>query len=375
MRLLIIGLGTAGSRIADAIIQPSDRSLKSNTIHAITVDNDPDVLTALRNINDEGKFYFPRDDVNSPELLTTNFTIDELSEKIKTFDNGQYDAFLLCAGLGGGLIDLVSHLVSIIRESMFEPIFGLFTLPLESEGDKRLKLAITALEEINQTLDGVIIFDNELWYERALEEIKLAEEQKPTGFAEKLKARSNGEKIIHPFQIINNTIARRIRMLVDAGEIQGEIPETVLDTREILNTITGGGYIAIGLSEDELPDKNLRDIFKSKEPGLVHRQEKAGRIIRLAERSIFREISTNCDLTTAKKALILLSGPEEELSMKGFMAVRKWLDESIDGFELRSGDFPISPRQAQKVSVLIVLSGLTHIERIENLKMRFLNSQ
>jgi cell division GTPase FtsZ len=59
--------------------------------------------------------------------------------------------------------------------------------------------------------------------------------------------------------------------------------------------------------------------------------------------SSISDISAYCDFTTAKKALILLSGPEDELSMKGYMAVRKWIDESIAGYEMRAGDIPYHP--------------------------------
>lgn len=53
--------------------------------------------------------------------------------------------------------------------------------------------------------------------------------------------------------------------------------------------------------------------------------------------------------------------------MKGFMVVRKWLDESIAGYELRSGDYPISSRYGNHVAVLIVLSGLTSVTRVQEL--------
>ena len=53
--------------------------------------------------------------------------------------------------------------------------------------------------------------------------------------------------------------------------------------------------------------------------------------------------------------------------MKGFMAVRKWIDESIDGFELRSGDNPIASRYASHVSVLILLSGVRAVQRVQEL--------
>jgi hypothetical protein len=72
-----------------------------------------------------------------------------------------------------------------------------------------------------------------------------------------------------PYDLVNRHIARRIRLLVHAGEIQKGIPQTVLDSREILNTITGMSLITIGLSEEELPDHGKIGILRQRtESGL-----------------------------------------------------------------------------------------------------------
>ncbi|MFH0967382.1 MAG: hypothetical protein V1862_06840, partial [Methanobacteriota archaeon] len=365
MRLLVIGLGTAGSRIADAIAEPTIRSTRGTAVHAIAVDNDPKVLDNLVNIERTSKFYFPRDDICSPELLTTSFTIDEVKATLRTFDSKGHDAVLLCAGLGGGLIDLIPHLVEIIKESMFEPVFGLVTLPSDAEGKDRLKRAALNMRKIRKLLDGVIVFDNQLWIGKVREQMESASQQKVQGITDKFWAPGSNEKLDEdPYIQVNYQIARRIRLLIQAGEIQDTPPQMVLDTREILNTITGMDLITIGLAEESLGERPRISLFRQKEESIVNRQERAGRIVKLAERAVYREISAAADLSSARKALILLIGPEEELSMKGFMAVRKWIDDSIDGYELRSGDSPCAARQGTHIAVLIVLSGLGYLPRL-----------
>jgi cell division GTPase FtsZ len=372
MRLLILGLGTAGSKIADAIIRPSRHSDRCSDLHAIAVDNDPEVLEKLVHIGEEAKFYFPKDDIESPELLTTRFTIDEVKAKLKGFDVGTHDAILVCAGLGGGLVSLVPHLVSIIRETMFEPVFALVTIPAEDEGETRLIRAMKNLQMIKPLVDGIIIFDNQLWLDKARGELTETTLQKPPGLSEKIWLPGTVEKVnITPYDLVNRHIARRIRLLVHAGEIQKYTPQTVLDSREILNTITGMSFITIGLAEEDLPEYSRTSIIRHRSESRVGRHERAARIVKLAEKAAFRDISSYCDFSTARKALILLSGPEEELSMKGFMAVRKWIDESIDGFEMRAGDIPISSRQSARVSVLIIFSGLKTVTRVQELYERF----
>ncbi|MDD1727916.1 MAG: hypothetical protein LUQ50_02460 [Methanospirillum sp.] len=368
MRLLILGLGTAGSRIADAIAEPTDRSTRSTAIHAIAVDNDPEVLESLTNIEREGKVYFPKDSISDPTLLTTTFTIDEVKARLRSYDAGGHDAVLLCAGLGGGLIDLVPHLVGIIRETMYEPVFALVTLPANGEGQERLKRAASNMRQIRAILDGVIVFDNQLWLDKAREQIETAIQQKNQATTERFWLPGTPEKIsTDPYDVVNRQIAQRVQLLIQAGEVQDTPPQMVLDTREILNTITGMDLITIGLADEPLNDQSRMGFFKQKEESIVYRQERAGRIVKLAEKAVFRDISAFCELSSARKALILLAGPEEELSMKGFMAVRKWVDDSINGYELRSGDSPVSARYGTHVAVLIVLSGLNEIPRVSEL--------
>jgi cell division GTPase FtsZ len=365
---LVIGLGTAGSRIADLIGEPSGKSSRCTGVHAIAVDNDPNVLDSLSNIERRAKFYFPKDDISSPELLTTSFTIDEVKALLRAYDTRGHDAVMLCAGLGGGLIDLVPHLVQIIRETMFEPVFGLVTLPAEEEGEFRLKKAAANMRKIRGLLDGIFVFDNNLWIKKAREQNEAAIQQKNQGISEIIiSGETRDRRSFDPYDLINHQIARRIRLLIQAGEVNEVAPQMVLDTREILNTITGMDLITIGLADDKLRESPKIGLFRQKEESIVSRQNRAGRIVNLAERAVFRDISAYCDLSSARKALILLSGPEEELSMKGFMAIRKWIDDSIDGYELRSGDNPITARQSPRVSVLIVLSGVKNVARVQEL--------
>ena len=95
-------------------------------------------------------------------------------------------------------------------------------------------------------------------------------------------------------------------------------------------------------------------------------KRKASRIVELTKQAIYHEISTPCDLTSAHKALILVAGPSQELSMRGFMTVRKWIDRSIAGLETRSGDYPVV--NTKNVAIIVMLSGLENIPRITELK-------
>ena len=89
-------------------------------------------------------------------------------------------------------------------------------------------------------------------------------------------------------------------------------------------------------------------------------------MVSLAKKAVDEEVSVPCDLTSSDKALVLIAGPSAELSMKGFQTVRKWIDRSIAGLEMRSGDYPV--KNTSFVGIIIVLSGLSNVPRVEELR-------
>jgi hypothetical protein len=52
--------------------------------------------------------------------------------------------------------------------------------------------------------------------------------------------------------------------------------------------------------------------------------------------------------------------------MRGFQTVRKWIDRSIAGLEMRSGDYPV--KNTRYVGIIIMLSGMKNIPRIDELR-------
>ena len=142
----------------------------------------------------------------------------------------------------------------------------------------------------------------------------------------------------------------------------------MLDSGEVLNTMKGGGFITIGYAVEHLPSNPLAFLSQLKPAGLFNEESKkrASRIVELAKQAIYNEVSTPCDMTSAHKALVLIAGPSHELSMQGFMTVRKWIDRSIRGLETRSGDYPVM--NTKIVAIIVMLSGLENIPRINELR-------
>jgi hypothetical protein len=245
--------------------------------------------------------------------------------------------------------------------------------PALAEGEKRSAKAADDIEQIAPLLDGTILFDNETWLKKIAHRRDkiVAEMNNDKGF---LGFGKNAPKMTPQEvtdRLLNQNIIRRISLILRAGEFRADggidLAEVVMDSSEVLNTIKGMGFVAIGYSVEHLKHSPLAFLSKLRSPDNAEEQRKsAERIIELAKQAIYQEVSVPCDMTSAAKALILVAGPSHEISMKGFMTVRKWIDRSIAGMETRSGDYPVT--NSSYVAIIVVLSGLQNIPRVTELQ-------
>ena len=101
-----------------------------------------------------------------PGLLLAIIDTGEIISRFQNIERGETDAILICCGLGGRMSDAVPQLVTALRASVTEPIFGLITLPALSEGEKKSAKAADDIDNITPLLDGTILFDNETWLKK-----------------------------------------------------------------------------------------------------------------------------------------------------------------------------------------------------------------
>jgi cell division GTPase FtsZ len=371
MRVLLIGVGGAGSRIADTIYS-QDISLPSvRCTNGIAVDRDPDDLHALTSLPAEHRiFYQPLD----PNHTQGYLPYDMIVTKLQNMNAGDIDAIVICSGLGGKLANEIPALVQRIKQTLFEPVFGLFTLPCNREGDSVLCAAADALDSSLAVLDGVILYDNEIFYGRYSEWEPAARVPEKAPFRGIIvrKTQENTQEPPPVYGMINEMIAKQVNLLLRSGEASErpglEVGEVALDAGEILNTIMGMGCTAIGYARDPVPSTNP-DIVSKLRPATSSIQEghqKALRLVEMAKTALSDGMSVSCDPSMAEKALILIAGPHHELSMRGYMTVRHWIDRTIRGQEVRSGDYPV--RNTRYVVIIILLSGLENVEKIENIR-------
>ncbi|MCX6689049.1 MAG: hypothetical protein NTZ39_05070 [Methanoregula sp.] len=378
MRILAIGLGGAGCRIAGSLYTTDRRSSRVACVQALAIDIDGDTLAKLGDLPESAKVYFPALEAGSLDAIgntnqTATVDIGEIIARIQNVESGDTDAIFICCGLGGGMANVAPHIVTALRASIVEPIFGLFTLPCLSEGEKRSAKAADDIEMLSPLLDGVILFDNETWSKKinAKKTALIKKETGGAGFFGFGKARQEISPADAARMLLNEGIVRRISLILRAGEFKADggidLAEVVMDSGEVLNTMKGMGFITIGYAVEHLSQHPFGFLSRWRPVSFFAEEHKkrASRIVELAKQAIYNEISTPCDITSAAKALVLVAGPSHELSMKGFMTVRNWIDRSIAGLETRSGDYPVT--NTKYVAIIVMLSGLENIPRLTEL--------
>jgi len=376
MRILTIGLGGAGCRIVDRLFV-HDRKAPVHCVFGIAVDCDADQLNSLLHVPPDQRLFFQPLDPSQPGDLVAHMPSEEVLSRLQSMDDGDIDALLVCAGLGGTMAGTAPELVSYLKKSIGEPIFGLCTLPCREEGDDRASIAADQLDSLLGVMDGMILFDNESWKERASSMPGDESPMRPGDLANLILQRPGTSPPVSGrarfFAGMNNLIPRRITLLLRAGEYSdrepADLPQVVLDAGEILNTIQGMGFITIGYARDEVEGERALNLLSRIHPGIPQVQDqhlKASRVVDLTKKSISDEISTPTELEKAKKALILIAGPSHEMSMKGFMTVRRWVDRTIGGLELRSGDYPVSG--SHFLGIFVILAGMDTLPRVEELR-------
>ena len=64
----------------------------------------------------------------------------------------------------------------------------------------------------------------------------------------------------------------------------------------------------------------------------------------------------------AKRVLMIIAGPPDQLNMEGFSQAKSWLESAISTSEVRGGDCPIPGWDS--VAGVVLLSGYTDIPRL-----------
>ncbi len=354
MKLVVIGLGQCGGRIADEFARLNQKAHSQRGIEIVTgalaVNTDVADLSGLTRIKPDyqhrvligggktsghgvGK-------VNELGAEVAKEDADKVIDAIQTTKRFQEtDAFLLIAGAAGGT---GSGAIPIITQRVKEryadkPVYTIIVLPFEHE-EKTEERAVyntaTCLKSTYSVADAVIVIDNQRYVRR-------------------------DSSIKTNMASINALIAEPFFNLLCAGEEQKakHIGARLLDAGDIIQTIAGWTVIGHG--------KSRISLFKS----LFERRRdfrKAGSETEKGNQAMDEAISglsVQCRPADSKRALYLVSAPAGQMNVDLIKELGAYLKHIAPEAIIRSGDYP---RERGSLGVSVILSELSSIAKVRD---------
>lgn len=353
MKIMVIGLGQAGGKIADLLLADDRKSHAPHTFETLAVNTATSDLMGLRHMPQAdriliGEASVKGHGVGADNKLGAEIAKDEIeviSNRVSKSGVADFDAFIVIAGMGGGTgSGAISIVTSHLKEVYDEPVYALGILPAENEGDIYTLNAARSLKALLPNSDAIILVDNGAFL-RAGESVKAA------------------------YDRINKEIVKRLGIIARAGEVRSkkDVGEMVVDSSEIINTLRNGGICTIGYASERI--KKRKQGFFSRLFGIFSKKQydigRASRILSVTKRAVKGRLLLPCDYKSANKALFVIAGPPDDLDRKGIEKARQWLESSIFGSEVRGGDYPL-PR-SNYVGCVVLLSGISACPRVKTM--------
>jgi cell division GTPase FtsZ len=354
MKLIVVGLGQCGGRIADEFARLNRKAASQRGIEIVTgafaVNTDIADLSGLRRIKPDyehriliggrktgghgvGK-------INELGAEVAKEDADKVIDSIRTTKRLQEaDAFLLIAGAAGGTgsgaIAIMTH---YLKERFIDkPVYNLIVLPFEHEEsteERTVYNAATCLKSSYLVADAIIIVDNQRYA------------GKDASFLKNLAT-------------INSQIVEPFYNLLCAGEEKKQryIGAKVLDAGDIIQTLVG--WSVVGHSSSDLSFfrfllKRTRDFRKKaseSQKGLQSMDQAMSRL------------SVHSNPADSRRALYLVSAPAKEMNMDLIKELGTHLKTLAPEAIIRSGDYP---RDKGSMDVSVVLSELSDVAKIRN---------
>jgi cell division GTPase FtsZ len=367
MKLALIGFGQAGGKIVDKFVEYDQTNDTDIVRAAVAVNTAKADLMGLEHIPENNRVLIGQSRVKGHGVGADNELgaeiaeedIDEVQGAIDSIPVHEVDAFLVVAGLGGGTGSggspvLAKHLKRIYTE----PVYGMGILPGSDEGGIYTLNAARSFQTFVREVDNLLVFDNDAW-------------------------RKTGESVSSGYDEINEEIVKRFGILFGAGEIEegGEIAESVVDSSEIINTLSGGGVSTVGYAREEVDNPNggdsggglLSRLTGDDDGDELDTAHTTNRITSLVRKAALGRLTLPCEIDGAERALLVMAGPPAHLNRKGIERGRKWLEEQTGSMEVRGGDYPV--RGSGFVASVILLSGVSNVPRIKELQQVAIEAQ
>ncbi len=352
MKLVVIGFGQCGSRVADEFARLNRRARGTRGIEIVTgafaVNTDAADLSGLATI---------KPDYQHRILIGGRKTgghgvgkINELGAEIAREDGDKVidairtarhffesDAFLLIAGAAGGTgSGSIPIMTQYIKERYTDkPVYNLVILPFEHEEtteERTIYNSATCLKSVNSVADAVILVDNQRYVRKDF------------------SLRNNLAKI-------NALIVEPFYNLLCAGEEKKSkyIGARVLDAGDIIQTLSG--WTVIGYGKSQIPlfrfpfgGRNFRGKSTETHKGIQAMDE------------AISDLSLRCNPADSYRALYLISAPAKEMNMDVVKELGNYLKGIVPEAVVRDGDYP---REKGLMDVTVILSEISEVGKIK----------
>jgi cell division GTPase FtsZ len=338
MKVVLIGVGQAGGKVAQAMAEHDQRMGFGAVQGAFAVNTaKADLASLALDTILVGQSEVGGHGVGGDNELATEIMQEDVGQVMSALDDritAKAEAIVVVSGLGGGTGSGGAPVLVHELQRVYEmPVYSLGIVPGQNEGAMYQANAGRSLKTLLREADSVLLVDNDAWHE-------------------------SGESVGEAFDAINEAIARRIGLLLAAGEIGAgdDVAESVVDSSEIINTLRDSGLAAVGhatayLGEDEADNVNA--------------------VTSVVRKALLTNTSVP-NASTAESALVVIAGAKDRIPRKGVERARKWVQEETGSFEVRGGDFPVD---SEKVAAIVLLGGIERSDRVNEFLERAAEAQ
>jgi cell division GTPase FtsZ len=352
MKLVVVGLGQCGGRIADEFARLNKRARASRGMEIVTgafaVNTDAADLSGLKTISPD---YQHRILVGGRRTGGHGVgKINELGAEVAREDGDKVvdalrtahrffetDAFLLIAGVAGGTGSGALPIITQMMKDRYidKPVYTLAVLPFahEEETEERtIYNAATCLKSLYTTADAIFLADNQRFVRKDF------------------SLRNNLDQI-------NTLMVEPFYNMLCAGEEtrRKNIGARMVDAGDIIQSLVG--WTVIGYGKAQLPTWK----FFSWGRNFRKKSTETHRGIQAMDEAL-SELSVKCNPAESGRALYLVSAPHKEMNMDLVKDLGEYLRDMAPEAVIRNGDYP---REKNVIDVTLVLSELGAVDKIK----------
>jgi len=364
MKLALIGVGQASGKVVDNFIEYDTEHGAEIVRGAVAVNTAKADLRGLTHIPEDRRILVGQAEVKGHGVGADNELGAEVIERdlgeiqgaLDIVPSHEIDAFLVVAGLGGGTGSGGAPVIAKYLKRIYtEPVYGLGILPGSDEGGIYTLNAARSLQTFVREVDNLLLFDNDAW-------------------------RQTSESITEGSEAINEQIVQQFGLLFSAGEIQtgNDIPESVVDSSEIINTLSDGGISTLGYAESAVEEPKRQGLLSwlsggGNDSNAFDSTDTTNRITSLVRKATLGRLTLPCEVEGTERALLVVAGAGPLLNRKGIEHSRKWLEEQTGSMEVRGGDYPRAGSGV--VATVVLLAGVTNVPRVKELQQVAIEAQ